>query len=457
MCRINLSKWLAVIVMTLGQAATAWPQALSAEPRPLSPASEIAGHGQGKVSQQTPVGATIELRNSAGLRWQLQQRGGRWTLGTLFVHDKPVDSALASGLLALRSTSGGREIWPAATDGERTDGRTARFSGSEKIGDTMFRFEVEVALKADLPAATLAPRWSVDKDLSGYEVCLAYHGVGDGGRDTASMPDTNAGAKRERTNGWRCTVYPFAGNARGVQRDRLTYVGVPAVLMFREDTSLVTLFGIDPAFDYLDPTTWTGATGFHFDSGRTPPQYRIGGKLLAGVDYSMPLQIVLSDAGNSANAVTQLVRTWIKANDYKVQPLKVRSHQEAFDVFLEGRRKSKMWRPGLGYQIMENWPVVYTAESPINAYFDYLLYELTGDPMWRERAFETIALVLRASTPILGTRITASLKPTMNWTPTRELGPSKSRRSPVRGSMPSLSPAASTVATTVRTSATSST
>ena len=52
--------------------------------------------------------------------------------------------------------------------------------------------------------------------------------------------------------------------------------------------------------------------------------------------------------------------------------------------------------PGLGYQIMENWRVIYTAESPINAYFDYLLFEHTGDPVWRQRALETMALVLRA-------------------------------------------------------------
>lgn len=55
----------------------------------------------------------------------------------------------------------------------------------------------------------------MDKDLSGYEACLAYHGV----------------ARRD----WRCTMYPFAGNATRVRRDRLTFVGLPDVLMFRED------------------------------------------------------------------------------------------------------------------------------------------------------------------------------------------------------------------------------
>ena len=165
MCRINLSKWLAVIVMTLGQAATAWPQALPAEPRPLSPASEIAGHGQGKVSQQTPVGATIELRNSAGLRWQLQQRGGRWTLGTLFVHDKPVDSALASGLLALRSTSGGREI---CRQRRMASGRTDAPHASPAARRLAIRcsdLRSRWPSKRTCRRLRCAPRWSVDKGL----------------------------------------------------------------------------------------------------------------------------------------------------------------------------------------------------------------------------------------------------------------------------------------------------
>ena len=55
-----------------------------------------------------------------------------------------------------------------------------------------------------------------------------------------------------------------------------------------------------------------------------------------------------------------------------------------------------MWHEGLGYQIMENWKVIYTAESPLNAWFDYLLYEQTGDAAWRKRAFDALDFMLKA-------------------------------------------------------------
>ena len=175
------------------------------------------------------------------------------------------------------------------------------------------------------------------------------------------------------------------------------YCGVPGVLVYRPDLSLVALFAIDIGFDYLNPTMWTGRTNFDFENHKQPPQYCIGGgKLSAGVKYRMPLQLLLSDGGDSVKAITALMRAWIAMNDYRVEPLKVRSYQEGFDLFLQGRTRGKMWKEGLGYQIMQNWRVVYTAESPINAWFDYLLYEQTGDAVWRRRAFAAMDLVLKA-------------------------------------------------------------
>ncbi len=107
------------------------------EPPRLSQASPAAG----------PAEATIELKNSHGLRWQVEKRGGRWVLGTLYVHDKPLDAPLASGMLALSNTTSRQVFWPAASEVRQLDGQSVRFTGSEKIGDALFRFEVDVALK----------------------------------------------------------------------------------------------------------------------------------------------------------------------------------------------------------------------------------------------------------------------------------------------------------------------
>ena len=142
---------------------------------------------------------------------------------------------------------------------------------------------MEVALEENLPAARLTPQWSVDKDLNGWEVCLAYH---DGFR-----------------NDWRVQSYPWAGNSEQVKIAPMRYCGVPGVLVYRPDLSLVALFAIDIRSDYLNPTTWTGKTNFGFENRKQPPQFCLGGgKLTAGVNYRIPLQLLLSDAGEFAAA-----------------------------------------------------------------------------------------------------------------------------------------------------------
>ena len=320
---------------------------------------------------------TMTLKSGSGLRWELQRFPAGWTLGGLKLRGKYAAPALTRGVIMLRHCVTGEERWLAASECKITKGRTAVLGGQSLVGEALFRFQVELSLADSLPVVTLTPSWSVDKGLDGWEVCLAWHGK-----------DPNA---------WRCTLYPFAGNAPRLARQKLTYCGIPSALLFRPDLSLVTLFGIAPDFDYLNPTTWTGDTGFHFSDGVTPPQFRVGGgKLKAGVDYRLPLQLFLNDAGNSANAITALVKNWIKVNRYQVEPLKVRSRQEGFDLFIQGRKQGRMWHEGLGYQIMENWKVIYTAESPLNAWFDYLLYEQTGDAAWRKRAFDALDFMLKA-------------------------------------------------------------
>jgi hypothetical protein len=324
-----------------------------------------------------PVEATIELKNSLGLRWQLEKRGGGWTLGTLFLHGKPVDAPLAAGILALDDISRRRFFWPAATEAKQLDERSVRFAGSEKIGSVLFRFEVDAALQKDLPAATLTPRWSVDRDLHGYEVCLAYQGVG--------------------ANDWRVQSYPFAGNSESADIAPMRYCGVPAALVYRRDLSMVALFAIDAHFDYLNPTTWTGKTGFHFVNRQTAPQFRCcGGEMLAGVRYEHPLQLIFSDAGEFAGAIKGIMESWIRLNRYTVdESLFVRTPQEAFRLTLEGRRKMASWKPGIGYEHHRGTPFVYVGNNPYVAFYEYRLYEMTGDPEWRKRAFEQIDFALK--------------------------------------------------------------
>jgi len=320
---------------------------------------------------------TLVLKNSAGLVWELPKTAGGWSLGSIRLNGKPVEQPARAGLLFLRNLKSGEVRWLAASRGEQTSPQTAKFSGQSEVDGVTFRYDVEVALEEKLPVARLTPRWSVDKDLKGWEVCLTYH---DG-----------------FANDWRVQSYPWAGNSEKVKIAPMRYCGVPGVLVYRPDLSLVVLFAIDSNADYLNPTTWTGKTNFGFENRKQPPQFCIGGgTLTAAVQYRMPLHLLLSDAGAFAPAVTSVVQSWIQVNHYRVDDtLQVRTPQEAFNLAVEGRRKMKSWKPGIGYEHHKGTPFVYIGNNPYIAYFEYRLYEITGETVWRDRAVEQIAFALK--------------------------------------------------------------
>jgi hypothetical protein len=355
----------------------------------------------------------IVLTNNAGLQWGLEREAGGWALGQVLLHGQPVDSPLLSGVICLHPRDNSGDVWLLATNAVQVDNRTVTLSGSQLVDGVMFRFEVAVELNADLPAAQLIPHWSVNQNLNGWDVALAYHGVGQ--------------------SDWRCTMYPAVGNSMTepvgneggasqyvtngtVDIERLASFGVPAMILFRPDMSLVTLFGINPAFDYVDYTNWTANTGFYFQNQITPPEFRIGpnastvgaGNFIAGVKYVMPLQIFLNDSGNSVQAITQLVQDWVKVNHYTVQPMFIRTPDQALALFLQGRRNSPAWIPGKGYEIQQGGSYLYNPDSAKSAYFDYLIYTNTGDSFWRERSIEQMNFLLQAvvttntSSPLFG-------------------------------------------------------
>lgn len=312
---------------------------------------------------------SLKLTADSAIEWELIRTDRGWTLGQALVHGKPLEAPATAGIVCLRSTKNDQVLWLAADKAERVDAATARVSGSAEIDGVTLRFSSVIALKPGLPAVQWTTEFSVDRDLRDWEFCLAPWA-----RSTAD---------------WRCWCYPFAGNSKGVSISPLRYCGVPAALVYRPDLSVVTLFGIDANSDYLNPNTWTGRAAFHFQSRKTPPEFRFGGgQLSSGEKYRVPLQMIVSDAGDFHPAITSLVRDWITLNEYRVEPLQVREPDKAVSIFVEGRRASQMWQSGKGYQIQDAWPVIYMPESPTNAYLDYLLYERTGDSMWRERAFQ---------------------------------------------------------------------
>ena len=323
---------------------------------------------------------TLVLSNQAGLRWELLRTQSGWALGGISFHDGPVEQPVMKGLLALRNPKSGEVRWLAASVGEQVDPQTARFSGQEEIDGVTFRYAVTVALSAGAPAARWTTTWSVDKDLSGWEVCLAYHD--------------------QFNHDWRVQSYPWAGNSEQVAITPMRYCGVPGVLVYRPDQSQVVLFAIDSKSDYLNPTTWTGKTEFHFANRELAPQFRVVGPLTAGTRYEIPLQLVLSDAGEFAGTITGIMQDWITLNDYRVDDsLKVRTPQEAFELAIDGRRHMQSWKPGIGYEHHRGTPFVYVGNNPYIAWYEYSVHEVTGEAIWRERAFEQIDFALKGQQP----------------------------------------------------------
>ena len=324
---------------------------------------------------------TLVVANQAGLRWEMSQTKAGWSLGGISFHEKPVEQPATNGLLALRNLKSGEMRWMAASKEEKVDPKTARLSGQEVIDGVTFSYTVTVNLCADMPAARCTASWSVDKDLHGWEVCLAYH---DG-----------------FANDWRVQSYPWAGNSEKVAISPMRYCGVPGVLVYRPDQSLVALFAIDSNSDYLNPTTWTGTTGFHFANRRIAPQYRVGGgRLTTGIRYEVPMQLIVSDAGEFAPAISGIMQAWIKLNNYRVDDsLKVRMPQEAFQIAIEGRRNMQSWKPGIGYEHHKGTPFVYVGNNPYIAFYEYGLYEMTGERIWRDRAFEQIDFAIKGQQP----------------------------------------------------------
>lgn len=323
---------------------------------------------------------TQVLRNNAGVKWAFAKGPDGYACGSLYVNDVLVEAPLERGLLLLRSSTTGRQRWLCATSFDRIDETAGRFSGETKIDDATFSFRVAVSLPQDLQAVKIEYSYSVDQDLSGWEVCFAYH----------------AGF----SHSWSGHVYPLAEDAKTIAEHPLTYVGVPSVMLYRNDLSLALLYGFDLDFDYLNPTTWTGDCGFFFSDGVVPPQFRVGKNgLEAGIEYAWPLQLIFSNAGDGLKAIPSLVQQWMALNQFAVEPFHVRSAAEAFRLFVEGRRNTSLWNPGIGYKLEEGDPeanFVYMGEQPFSAYFEYLLYDITGDPLWRQRCFEQMDFVLKA-------------------------------------------------------------
>jgi len=326
------------------------------------------------------LAADITFENNVGVKLLVTQQPAGYALRSFWVDGKQVEVSLTKGMLAFRNKTDGRVVWLCASKTDAATGQKGVFSGKGAVADATIKFRVTLEVPNEFKAIKITYAFSSDKNLPNWQAVLAFHS--------------------EFGHGWKCHMYPWAEDAKFIQQDPLTYMGIPSLFLYRDDRSLGLLWGMDPNWDYLDPTTWTKDTGLYFIDGAEAPQYRLGGPSLQGnFQYEVPMQIVLTANSEPDGMITDLVKNWIGLNHYWPTTLEVRSNDAALELFIEGRKRTDMWYPGEGYRLEMGDPAsafIYIGEQGLNAYFDYLIYELTGDRLWRTRAFEQMDFILKA-------------------------------------------------------------
>jgi len=326
------------------------------------PAASTAGAATGTgTAGAAPFAAALRLQNAAGFAFA------------------PADVALF-----LRNTKTGKHLFLAPSEIRRDGAFGGELAGETVIGGATLTFRVKIALDPQRPFVALTPSWRVTgADLAGWEFAFAYQRGFD-------------------ATGWRAQCYPFAGNSAHVDINPLRYCGIPGVLLYTPNLANVIFFALDTRADYLNPTTWTGKTRFAFADGSVNPCYYVGGKeplFKKDFLYELPVQVFFDNSGSFKTALPNIIRNWMAAANYKVEPLSVRTPQEAADMVFKFRRNPSHWVEGIGFKHNNLAPFCYPGEYPIFAIYDYKIWLKTKDEFWRERAFKHIAYLLKGQQP----------------------------------------------------------
>ena len=150
----------------------------------------------------------ITLQNQTGLSCRLRKTADGWGFGPLALHGNVVEPSAMDGLLCLRNLASGEVRWLAGTVAERIAARTLRLRGDARVDDATFTFSIDVEVDDVLAVIRMTPAWSVDTDLTGWEVVLAYH--------------------HGFSHDWRVQGYPWAGNSGKWPFRRCAIVACPA-------------------------------------------------------------------------------------------------------------------------------------------------------------------------------------------------------------------------------------
>jgi len=320
----------------------------------------------------------IILQNEVGMKMIIPKTSQGYALGTIYLNGKPVENSLENGMLLFKDTANNKDIWLYGLDAKKINELNYQFSGEGDINGAKVTYDISVGLGKNIKALNITYDFKVDRDIKNRQACLLFNSNFD--------------------YDWKCHMYPWAADSRFIQRDPLSWMGIPSLILYKDDMSHGMMWGIDPDSDYLNPTSWTKDFGLYFIDGQVPAQYRVGGEgFKKEIKYHCPMQLLLTDKHDPDLLIKDLVQSWITHNNYQVEELKVRSNDDALNLFIKGRKKTSMWYPGQGYRLEMGDPssaFIYIGEQGLSALFDYILYELTDDSEWKKRAFEQMDFIL---------------------------------------------------------------
>jgi hypothetical protein len=358
-----------------------------------------------------PTDGDVVLVGSAGLSWRILAVPGaqppQWAIGFPLLSGKPFDTLPVDNGIAFWRRTSDFLVVPVLADTITVDadGSAATLSGSATLpsggvvslgGAADTAVSVRISLDGSYSAAAIGVAFSSEAGVAKGEWQLCIKWAHDG-----STADE-----------WRAQGYPITGNSTSIDsRTRLDYAGWPGLLLFRPNASLVAWFGVSALEDFSNPNSWTGATTFGMQSGGGPgnayqiaPQYLLGGAGLApGQVCELTLRLLVTAAGAAAGdtlaAVSELVPQLLRIDAYAVEPMPpIRPAADMLACFVNARRVTPMWRNtpnGSAYQLQDIANFVYLGTTPESAYFEYGLFEATGDAFWRNRSFAQMAFWLQ--------------------------------------------------------------
>jgi len=331
--------------------------------------------GSGAQAAERVAPDEFVLQNKVGVAVAFQRGPGGYAFGALSCGGKPVETAPRQGMVLLHETAQPhRQHWLRASQAEVKNDQAVEFRGQGQIQGVGVQFSVTLEVPPQRKAIKVVYEVQASGELP-CEILMPFH----------AAPFQHA---------WTAHLYPWKERAKSLDCV-LEKVGVPSLLLYRDDRSLGVLYGFDPYSEYEDYAYQRSR--IVFEDGKTPACFSSGtGTLKPGVSYRFPMQIILSDAGDSTGMIIELVDEWRKLNGFFVDGTKVRTNDEAWSLFLapDGRAANAGYQKGIGYQVDEQWTAVY-AVYLLNAYVDYRLYEMTDNPLWRTRAIEQCDFTLR--------------------------------------------------------------